>query len=92
MDVARQMAAVALVLALLGTALWTLRRGTGRLGSWSRKAAPDRGVALQVTGRVTLTPQHSLHIVRAGNREWVVATHPKGCTVIGGGDSPGDPA
>jgi hypothetical protein len=44
MDVARQMAAVALVLALLGAALWALRRGTARLGNWSRKAAPDRGV------------------------------------------------
>ena len=92
MDVARQMAAVALVLALLGTALWALRRGASPLWIWARKAAPNQGPALRVTGRVTLTPQHSLHIVRAGAREWVVATHPHGCTVIGGGDSPGDPA
>ena len=91
MDVTRHMAAVALVLALLGAALWALQRGTGRLGNWSRTAAPDRGPWLQVMGKVTLTPQHSLHIVRAGDREWVVATHPQGCTVIGR-ESPGDSA
>jgi hypothetical protein len=51
MDVPRQMAAVALVLALLGAALWALRRGMGRLGNWSRKAAPDRGPSLQVVER-----------------------------------------
>jgi flagellar biogenesis protein FliO len=91
MDLARQMAAVAVVLALFGAALWALRRGTGRLGNRNRKTARDQGRSLQVMGRVTLTPQHSLHIVRAGAREWVVATHPQGCTLISG-DSAEDPA
>lgn len=91
MDVARQLAAVALVLALLGAALWALRRGASPLWIRAHQSAPNQGPSLQVMGRVTLTPQHSLHVVRAGDREWVVATHPQGCTVIGR-DSPGDQA
>ncbi len=88
MDIAREMAAVALVLALLGAALWTLRRGASPLQIWARQEAPGHGPALRVMGRVALTPQHSLHIVRVGAREWVVATHPQGCTVIGGDHPP----
>lgn len=89
MDAARQISAVLFVLLLLGAALWALRREGGPLRSLGRRTAPDQAPVLQVMGRITLTPQHSVHIVRAGAREWVVATHPQGCTVIGGGDTTG---
>jgi flagellar biogenesis protein FliO len=32
--------------------------------------------------RLSLTPQHSLHMVRVNGREFVVATHPQGCTLV----------
>jgi flagellar biogenesis protein FliO len=37
---------------------------------------------LQVLERVRLTPQHSVHIVRAGNRHLTIAVHPTGCTLL----------
>jgi flagellar biogenesis protein FliO len=89
MEATRQIPAVFLVLVLLGGALWALRRGAGPLRGALRRATRDQSHSLQVMGRITLTPHHSLHIVRAGAREWVVATHPQGCTVISSGDTTG---
>lgn len=89
MDLARQISAVLFVLTLLGAALWALRREGGPWRSLVRRAPPDQAPALRVLGRIALTPHHSLHIVKAGAREWVVATHPQGCTVLGGGESNG---
>lgn len=89
MDASRQILAVLFVLILLGGALWAMRRGTGPLPALLARAARDRAPALQVTARLTLTPQHSLHVIRAGAREWVVATHPQGCTVISDGQASG---
>lgn len=88
MDVARQILVVLLVLILFGGARYALRRGVN-LSNWTPpRPAPGRP-SLQVVGRVTLTPQHCLHIVRAGDREWVLATHPQGCTTISGGSEKG---
>lgn len=82
MDIARQILAVSFVLALLAGALRALRRGGRLLPSLPGSSKRGRASALQVVGRVPLTPQHCLHIVRAGDREWVLATHPQGCTPI----------
>ena len=91
METTRQVLAVAFVLALLGTALWTLRRGAGPLQARrrGRDKTMDKARALQIIERVALTPQHSLHVVRAGACEWILATHPQGCTVICEGKSSG---
>jgi len=47
---------------------------------------PRRGPAgariLETVERLALTPQHSLHLVRVGGREVVVATHPQGSTLL----------
>jgi flagellar biogenesis protein FliO len=84
MDVAttlRQVFSVLLVFVLLGWALWKFRRPVGPMGSLWRK--PAGGVrALETVGRLTLTPQHALHLVRVHGREIVVATHPQGCTLM----------
>ena len=87
METVRQILAVVFVLALLGSALWALRRGAGPLQALRR--GRDKAQALQIIERVALTPQHSLHVVRAGTCEWIVATHPQGCTVIREGKSAG---
>ena len=91
METTRQVLAVVFVLALLGTALWTLRRGAGPPQAWrrGRDKARDKARALQIVERVALTPQHSLHVVRAGTCEWILATHPQGCTIISQGKSNG---
>lgn len=81
METARQVSAVMLVFALLGAALWTLRRG-GRLGFGGGIRTTGRGRALESIERLALTPQHSLHLVKIGGREVVVATYPQGCSLL----------
>jgi flagellar biogenesis protein FliO len=83
MDVAsRQVVSVLLVFSLLGLALWKLRRPGNSIGSLWRKPSGDAR-ALETVGRLALTPQHALHLVRVHGREMVVATHPQGCTLLG---------
>jgi flagellar biogenesis protein FliO len=81
MDIARQVSAVMLVFALLGAAVWTLRRG-GRLRLPAGMRTTGRGRALESVERLALTPQHSLHLVKIGGREVVVATYPQGCALL----------
>jgi flagellar biogenesis protein FliO len=81
MDVLRQVASVLTVLALLGAALWGLRgRRAAALGWWRRSEA--RSKSLQSIDRLALSPQHSLHLVEIEGRQLVVATHPRGCTLL----------
>ena len=87
MDMMRQLAAIALVLALLGGALWALRRQAGPLRSLP--GARRRDKTLEVVARVALTPHHSLHVIRMSTEEWILATHPQGCTVVHRKSSPG---
>jgi flagellar biogenesis protein FliO len=80
-EILAQMLAVLLVFGLLGAALWAVRRGRGT--SWAgltRRAGAEK--VLEAVEKLALTPQHTLHLIRANGREWLVATHPQGCTVI----------
>ncbi len=80
MEVVRQISAVLAVFALLGLALWALRRGGSvRFGALRTQA---RGRSLESIERLALTPQHSLHLVKIHGREVVVATHPQGCALL----------
>lgn len=83
MEILRQALSVLLVFALLGAALWALRRrGSLALGQpWWRRAQGG-SKSLQSIERLSLTPQHSLHLIRIDGRDLVVATHPQGCTVL----------
>lgn len=81
MEIARQVSAVMLVFALLGAALWALRRG-GRLRFPTGLRPASRGRSLESLERLALTPQHSLHLVKIGGREVVVATYPQGCALL----------
>ena len=94
----RQTLSVLLVFALLGGALFALRRGSlGSLASgavrwrsprWSSALftrVPARTKSLATMERLALTPHHALHLVRIQGREVVVATHPHGCTVLSEG-------
>jgi flagellar biogenesis protein FliO len=81
MDVMRQIAAVAAVLAMLTAALWGLRRrgfGGARFVRGSKA-----GRRLECLERLPLSPQHTLHLVRWGDAALLVASSPAGCTLIG---------
>jgi hypothetical protein len=82
MDAVREGFSVLAVFGLLGTVLWTMRRGTVtglRTALTGRLARPK---SIQTVERTALTPQHSLHLVRINGRELLVATHPHGCAVL----------
>jgi flagellar biogenesis protein FliO len=81
MELARELAALALVFGLLGASLWLLR-SRGRL-RW-RPTAGGRKQArrLESLDRLALSPQHALHMVRAADRVLMLVTHAGGCTLL----------
>lgn len=89
MDVLRQVLSVLLVFSLLGATLWMLRRG-GRLSFNARKRVLGftKGTVKSMVAveRLSLTAQHTLHIVRVNGQEFLVATHPQGCSLIQSAD------
>ena len=79
MDLIEQMTAVALVLTILGTALWWLRRRGLAVMTMPRRHGERRMECLE---RLALGPQHTLHLVRLGTSELLVASSPSGCTLL----------
>jgi flagellar biogenesis protein FliO len=84
MDIAQQSLALLLVFGLLWTALWFLRK-KGWTGM--RRAKPVSGT-LESRGKLPLTAQHSIHVIRVGDRNLILALHPKGVTYLG--DAPAE--
>ena len=79
MEVFQQAAAVAAVLGLLAATLWWLR-GRGLAGvSLGRKPGGRRLEALE---RLSLGPQHTLHLVRLGETALLLASSPAGCVLV----------
>jgi flagellar biogenesis protein FliO len=80
MDIVRQSLAIVLVFALLWTALWFVRKKkwTGLV----RGTKPSPGL-LESRGKLVLTAQHSIHLIRAGDRNLLLALHPDGVTFLG---------
>lgn len=67
------------VLGLLALAAWALhRRGWLRL----RFAAGQRSFPLEAQERLMLGAQHTLHLVRAGDKGLLLAVYPGGCTLL----------
>lgn len=90
MEIARQIAAAALVLGALLAVVWRARGRAGVLRGWLPAARPAR--RLECLERVTLSPRHSLHLVRAGDRLMVVAAHASGCSFLDLGSAAAAPA
>lgn len=80
MEMARQVVAVLAVFALLGAMLWMLRNGG--MATFRGFGAKARVRQLESVERLVLTANHSLHLVRIGGKEVVVATHPQGCALL----------
>ena len=83
MDVLRQVGGVVVVFSLLGASLWLARRG-GRVAIAGKRfwTPATKTKKLTAVEKLSLTPQHTLHIVRVDGRELIVATHPQGCTLL----------
>ena len=81
MDVVQPLAAIVLVMALLGGVLLILKkRGAAPFGLKGAKGSVPR--CLEVVERVSLGPQHALHLVRAGGRALLVVTGPNSCELL----------
>ena len=80
----QQFLAVIAVFGMLGAALWWLRRrGLATVGLPVGLAKRRQsGAALQAVERVGLTPTHSVHLVRAGDRAILLACSQAGCQVV----------
>jgi flagellar biogenesis protein FliO len=81
MDTLQPLLAVFFVLALLGGALFVLKKRGAASFRFTRQSPP--GVRrMEVLERLTLSPQHALHVVRVGGRSLVVATAPTSCHLL----------
>jgi hypothetical protein len=79
MDVIEQLTAVAAVLLLLGGTLWWLRRrGFVVLGTLQR----PKQHSLEHLERMSLGPQHTLHLLRLGDMDLLVSASPAGCALV----------
>lgn len=80
MDIVRQSLAITFVLALLWTAIWLLgRKGRIRIGVGK---TPGGCGMLESRGKLILSQQHLIHVVRIGPRDLVLALHPAGVTLL----------
>jgi flagellar biosynthetic protein FliO len=79
MEFVQELAAVGAVLALLAATLWWLRRrGFAALVPMKRTA----GRRLECLERLSLGPQHTLHLVRVGDTALLLASTPAGCALV----------
>jgi flagellar biogenesis protein FliO len=81
MDILQQIVSIGAVLMLLGAALWWLRgRGMARFSlPGARARAPRR---LELVERLTLTPQHSVCLVRLADKAMLIGISPSQCTLL----------
>jgi len=83
MEAIQQTLVVVFVLGLLGATLYWLRRqGVARFNG--KNAGRSGARRMQSIERLSLTPQHSLHLVNVGGRVVLIAVSPGGCSVLDG--------
>ena len=83
MESIQQVLSVVAVLALLGGSLWWLRR-KGLAQFAVRVPGGGKTRSMKVIERLTLTPQHSLYLVRVADRTMLIASSPGGCSILDG--------
>jgi flagellar biosynthetic protein FliO len=81
MEMLEQLMIVAIVLAALCGAMWMLKR-KGWAHSTMRRSSREGQPRLEVIDRLTLTPHHSLHLVRLADRTLLVGISPNGCNLL----------
>ena len=75
-----QRLAITFVFGLLWGALWLLRK-KGASGSVLTKRRSERGL-LESVAKLSLSGQHSVHVVRVGDRELVLGVYGSGVTLL----------
>jgi len=80
MDSLQQLLAIGSVFGLLWLALWAFRKKVAM--SFRARKSGNAG-ALHSRGRLNLSPQHSVHWVRIGPRDVLLAVYPSGITLLG---------
>jgi flagellar biogenesis protein FliO len=73
---------VAVLVLLGGTLFWLRSKGIAQFGV--RGGTGGGKKRMQSVERLVLTPQHSLHLVRVGNRVLLLAVWTGGCSVLEG--------
>ena len=80
MDIVKQSLAITFVFALLWAAIWFLRkRNNIRISLPGGRGGQG---LIESRGKLSLGAQHSVHVVRIGDRQLVVAVHPTGMTLL----------
>ncbi|HWZ34286.1 MAG TPA: flagellar biosynthetic protein FliO [Bryobacteraceae bacterium] len=82
MEIFQQLFAVFFVLAVLCACLWLFRRNGWALRTPSRRKRSGLPHQLEVLEGLTLTPHHSLHLVRLADRVLLVGLSPQGCSLL----------
>ncbi len=80
MEILQQLLAVGLVLGALLALLWVMKRK-----GWAHpriRVSRDAQSQLEVIERLSLTPQHSVHLIRLADRILLVGLSPSGCNVL----------
>jgi len=86
MELARQLLGVGCVLALLVALVWLQRKKGGLIGSLP---GTGRNKTLELLERMRLTPHHSVHLLRVGERTFLLGVHNSGFTVLAEDRKPG---
>jgi flagellar biogenesis protein FliO len=77
----RELISVVLVLALLVSVLWFLRK-KGLVQMNRIVAGAPRGSLVRGVNRIRLTPQHTLQILELDDRWLLLATSPSSCRLV----------
>ena len=81
MELIQQFVVVLVVLGLLCGALWLLKqKGWARTGL--RRNRVDGQPRLEIIDRLSLTPNHSLHLVRMADRTLLIGLSPSACNLL----------
>jgi flagellar biosynthetic protein FliO len=83
MEMIDQVAAIVVVLGLTAGVAWWLRRRGMLPAALPRKTMGKR---LESLDRLPLGPQHTLHLVRVGEKALLVAATPAGCALLDSAD------
>jgi len=81
MEILRQLISVALVFGLLALTLWWLKRRNQIRIPLGGHRGRGRGM-LEKLERLSLSPQHTLHLVRVGDKTVLLMIHASGCTLL----------
>lgn len=79
MEWLRALVSIALVVGLAVALRWWASRVRLPRGAGRRRGAPRR---LEALDRLALTAQHTLHLVRVGDRALLIGVHPAGCSLL----------